>query len=356
VNHALVQLPDLRAHPAEPSGRKPDWVEHLVQAAAGAGEDIAAALGLARTFGVLLPLPGRGDTAGRWAVLSALGRANLTVARVFEAHTDAIAILAEAGADVAVDAARDLAYGVFAAEGPDEPLRAAEPDRSGGAFRLSGVKPWCSLGGALDIGLVTAHVPGGRQLFRVELQQPSVVAEPMSGWVARGLRTVTSTSLRFDATPAQPVGGVDWYLTRPGFSWGGIGVAACWYGGGLGLQQRLTETAKVDALRALHIGNVDAALYAADAVLAWAATAIDRGEATGAAGELLALRTRAVVVDAVERTISEVGHALGPAPLAFDEDHARRVADLALYLRQHHAERDLAALGHATCGQLDPGS
>jgi len=35
----------------------------------------------------------------------------------------------------------------------------------------------------------------------------------------------------------------------------------------------------------------------------------------------------------------------GPGPLATDEDHARRVADLELYLRQWHAERDQAALG-----------
>jgi hypothetical protein len=53
------------------------------------------------------------------------------------------------------------------------------------------------------------------------------------------------------------------------------------------------------------------------------------------------------VADAVERTLTQVGHALGPAPLAFDEEHARRVADLQLYVRQHHAERDLAALGRA---------
>jgi hypothetical protein len=45
--------------------------------------------------------------------------------------------------------------------------------------------------------------------------------------------------------------------------------------------------------------------------------------------------------------LERVGHALGPAPLARDERHARRVADLQLYLRQHHAERDEAALGRA---------
>ena len=50
---------------------------------------------------------------------------------------------------------------------------------------------------------------------------------------------------------------------------------------------------------------------------------------------------------AAEEVIIRAGHALGPAPLALDERHARRIADLSLYLRQHHAERDEAALGRA---------
>ncbi|HEY2199001.1 MAG TPA: acyl-CoA dehydrogenase, partial [Mycobacterium sp.] len=32
-------------------------------------------------------------------------------------------------------------------------------------------------------------------------------------------------------------------------------------------------------------------------------------------------------------------------PLCLDEQHARAVADLTVYVRQSHAERDLAALG-----------
>ena len=45
--------------------------------------------------------------------------------------------------------------------------------------------------------------------------------------------------------------------------------------------------------------------------------------------------------------LARTGHALGPAPLTLDDTHARRVADLTVYLRQHHAERDVAALGRA---------
>lgn len=56
---------------------------------------------------------------------------------------------------------------------------------------------------------------------------------------------------------------------------------------------------------------------------------------------------RAVVARAVDDTLTHVAHALGPAPLAQDADHAKRVADLGLYVRQHHAERDDASLGGA---------
>ena len=54
---------------------------------------------------------------------------------------------------------------------------------------------------------------------------------------------------------------------------------------------------------------------------------------------------RQVVALAAEDVLRRAAHALGPGPLATDEDHARRVADLELYLRQWHAERDQAALG-----------
>jgi len=319
----------------------PGWARELVEACRSCGEDVDAALKLAEHYGRLLPLPGGGQTLQRWAVLAAASEHNLTVGRVLEAHADALAILAEAGAS-----APDGTWGVFAAEAAPHRLEASD---AGGGVMLTGVKPWCSLAGKLDAALVTAHVDGERQLFRVSLRDPSVTPEPAEAWAARGLRNVTSASVRFDGTPAQPVGPPGWYLTRPGFAWGGMGVAACWHGGARGLQATLERRSagRDGDLAALHVGFVDSDLHAAEAVLAAAAAATDVGRAEGAAGDILGLRVRAVVASAVERTIRQVGHALGPAPLAFDEDHARRVADLELYVRQHHAERDLARLGRA---------
>ncbi|WP_349259802.1 acyl-CoA dehydrogenase [Jatrophihabitans sp.] len=322
----------------------PDWSTEFCSAVDAARDDVAAGLELARTFGRSFPAPGSGATAVRWRLLALAGSIDLTAARILEAHTDALAILAEAG-----EPPPDGTWGVFAAEMPNVHLDATGADD---ATTLTGTKPWCSLGGVLDHALVTAHTPDGRRLFAVDLHQPSVTADDPARWVARGLAHVTSAPVTFDATPARPVGAAGWYLERDGFAWGGLGVAACWYGGALGLYRTLAAALdrKDGDLARLHVGTVDAALHGAAATLAQAAAAVDRGEARGPAGELLALRVRAVVADAVERTLRQVGHALGPAPLAFDDEHARRVADLELYVRQHHAERDLAALGTARRG------
>ena len=85
---------------------------------------------------------------------------------------------------------------------------------------------------------------------------------------------------------------------------------------------------------------------AAAAVLETTAARADAGPREGDVPPgHLAARARQVVADAAEEVLTRVGHGLGPGPLAHEPEHGRRVADLGLYLRQHHAERDQAALG-----------
>ena len=57
------------------------------------------------------------------------------------------------------------------------------------------------------------------------------------------------------------------------------------------------------------------------------------------------MRVRAIVESAAALTLDRVGRALGATPLATDAAHTVAVSDLLVYLRQSHAERDLAALG-----------
>ena len=263
--------------------------------------------------------------------LATLAADDLGVARAVEPHLDAVSILTQAGVTVP-----DGALGVFAAEGPGEPLRFA-------AGVLNGTKPWCSLASELDAALVTATLDDGqRQLFAVSLRHPGVEVE-RGAWHARGLVEIPSGPVQFTDVPAEPVGDPGWYLSRPGFAWGGVGVAACWYGGAVAIARTVFAAAaeRTSPFLAMHLGAIDANLEDARRSLTEAAALID----AGADGTLFAKRVRATVARVAEDVIDRAGHALGPAPLALDAKHAKRVADLALYLRQHHAEKDQASLG-----------
>ncbi len=281
------------------------------------------------------------------------GARDLGLARAIEPHLDAVSILAQAAAaGFGPGPAAGRSYGVFASEAPGGAL-AAVPVADGWA--VEGTKQWCSLARTLDRALVTAtSAAGERMLFDVDLGAPGVEVLD-ADWGARGLTEIPSGPVRFDTVPAIPVGPAGWYLSRPGFHWGGIAVAACWMGGALGLARdlRTALTARSREFQLAHLGAVDIAIGSASLVLARAAGAIDDGEARGADARVLSYRVRGAVAAAADDVIRRVGRALGPAPLV-ERSHAKRVADLELYLRQHHAERDDAALGAALLGEEAP--
>ena len=340
-------------------------LDSLHERAVTAAGDRSAEFEIARELG--RASPGR-RTRAAFDVLATLAAADVTVARVVEPHLDALGILAECPERVDLDAigANDSStWGVFAAEASG--LRLDAREAPGGGWVLTGTKPWCSLADELSHALVTAHTPAGRRLFAVALQQPGVVAHP-ERWAARGLPRVPSGPVDFTEVPAVAVGAAGWYLDRPGFERGGVGVAACWYGGAVGLARRARVAVRLrpdDDIAALHLGRVGAALLAARSVLADAARALDewgddaaddgRDEdpATGPVGDhdpgrdaaLLAQLIRSVVRRECELVLRECAHLLGPAPYATEPEVAARAADLELYLRQDHAERDEARAG-----------
>lgn len=289
-----------------------------------------------------LPLPGGGCTQQRWSRLAALAEIDLVAGRLAEAHTDAVAILSELhGPPVRPG----QLWGVWAAEAPGRRVRA---ERRAGSTVLNGLKAWCSGAGRCTHALVTAHLEGGRRrLFAVALNDPGVHRHP-GRWRNAGMRGSDTRTVEFSAVPAVAVGAPGDYLTRPGFWHGAIGVAACWLGGARAVAEALYRAAAGadDEHTLAHLGAVDAALAAADAMLARAAGHVDADplNATGSA-ELWARRTRTVAETAADEAIRRSSRALGPGPLCHDETHAQAIADLSVYVRQSHAERDLAVLG-----------
>lgn len=318
----------------------PDLLHHdvPVPCAAVVGGRLRALLAAGRLD---LPLPGGGDTSRRWAELAALGRDDLALARLAEGHTDAVAILAESGRSARPGAL----YGVWA----------ARPGGAGADLRhdvLDGTVRFCSGAHLVDRALVVADTPTGRVLVDVAVEPPQSRPDPES-WNTPAMAAADTLDVWFDRVPVGPdgvVGGSDWYVTRPGFAVGGGGVAAVWWGGAAGLLHRAVAhlPAAPDAHQLAHLGELDALLSAADALLDRTAARID-ADPTGDHA-LGVARVRCAVERVVRETLDRVPRMLGPGPLSGDAELARTLADLGIYVRQHHGERDHAALGSAVLG------
>ena len=123
-----------------------------------------------------------------------------------------------------------------------------------------------------------------------------------------------------------------------------------WLGGAIGAARMvlhyLGTKGSVDAHQAAALAEAVSSCEAMQAVLDVAADAIDADpddRARDAATRTL--HVRRVVEVGASGVLRACGRASGSSPLVFDRAHARRAADLAVYLRQHHAGRDLERLG-----------
>jgi alkylation response protein AidB-like acyl-CoA dehydrogenase len=289
-----------------------------------------------------LPLPGHGQTRVRWAGLAALAEEDLSLARLGEGHADAVAILDELNAPAPPAGSR---WGVWAARPPGPGLAA---ERRDDGWRLDGTKQYCSGARVCTHVLVTAGTADGGRLFAARTGDEGV--RPLPGtWPAVGMAGSDTLDVRFASVPADPVGPPGGYTDRPGFSHGGCGVAACWYGGARAVARPLLAAARerdIGPHGFAHLGAVDIALRTAAAALETAAGEVDDDPLDRKdAGARRALRLRTLVEAVATEVLDRVGRALGAGPLCHDARHARAAADLPVYLRQHHAERDLETLG-----------
>lgn len=286
-----------------------------------------------------LPLPGHGKTALRHQSLVALGRENLSLARLAEAHYDAVAILAEAGRRPAPDAI----YGVWASEVAGCPLRFDAVQNV-----IQGAKMFCSGAGLIDRALITVGPPQS-MLFEIDLRgQGHRLRYDDSAWKTTAFAETQTSTVFFDAVAASTlnlVGEEDWYARRPGFWHGACGPAACWAGGAIGLVDYAARQSRADPHTLAHLGAMQAAAWAMQAFLTVAGDQIDEDPYDPLRANIRALTVRHLIEQACTETLRRLSRAHGPRPLAMDACISRRYQELDLYLRQCHAERDLEVLG-----------
>lgn len=296
----------------------------------------------------VLPPPGGGQTLQRWQALSAVAAHDLSMAKLYEGHTDALTVLGELS-QPSLAPPRSV-WGLWAAEAADMRVL-IEPDAAAGAgrIRLNGVKPWCSGAASVSHGLLTAwQGDDGKQLVAVSMRQPCIAVRSAS---RQAVGMSASVDVVFDGARAERVGQPGEYLSRPGFWQGGAGIAACWHGGATSLASVLQQAvAKARSLssqppsfREAALGRVEVALTASAALMREAAQWIDAHPRDDASA--LAWRVRLSAEGAAKMVLDTGGAALGATPFCRDARFARKAADLPVFIRQSHGERDFAALG-----------
>ena len=193
----------------------------------------------------------------------------------------------------------------------------------------------------------------------VELKQPGISIDT-SRWKAVGMAGSMSVNVTFDGAHGRRVGQCGQYLSRAGFWQGGAGLAACWYGGAVGiactLRASLADSSRDSAstgasagagassgYKLAALGQMELALMETAATLRQAAAWIDAYPELDASR--VAITARLSAEKCARRVIEQAGKAMGATPFCLNEKFARAVADLPVFIRQTHADKDFAALG-----------
>ena len=311
-----------------------------------------------------LPIPGAGHTLARWQALAKVAACDLSLVKLFEGHTDALAILQELDAQNLLGCIAGRKHGcwaVWASEAPPGRVTLTE-GASPETVQLTGIKHWCSGALSVDFALLTAWQDDGSgpHLVALPLAQTGVNVVP-DAWQAVGMAASGSFDVQLTRAAGWRVGQPGAYLSRPGFWHGGAGIAACWYGGAMGLANSLHQSmvgmpprtggAPRSPFKLAATGRVDVVLRSTALLLIDAARWIDEHPAEDAYST--ALRVRLAAQACAQQVLEDVGRALGPSPFCRNAAFARRAADLPVFIRQCSTDTDFAALGHQVLQQAD---
>ena len=287
-----------------------------------------------------------------FALLRLLGRANLSLARLFEAHVNVVRLVTRYGAPHHIEALtrhcrEGVFYGLWVTDAPGTTLR-----WSGGA--VHGSKGPCSGAGHLRHALVTVNDNGATRMALLDLTGN----EPVESWAARlhGMRASANGTIGLDGTPLPAraiLGEAGDYLREPDFSTGAWRTMAATLGG----MDALLDTVRDQLRRRGHVelplqqARFGAMLIARETarLFTWEAASIAESGMAPVADQVATVNLARIAVEtACLDLIRDAQRALGLAALVRPNPAERLIRDLTTYLRQPAPDLVLteAALHH----------
>lgn len=275
------------------------------------------------------------------SILRILGAADLSFARLFEGHVNAISFVARHGTrkqtdELAQDVQRGELTGVWGAEDAAGLKRIRQPD----GWQLEGRKILASGAGFVKRPLITISSDGGPVIYLLNLAGDENV--DVTGWRALGMRSTATGTVDFTGTTVtadDQIGTPGDYLRQPFFSGGAWRFCAAQ----LGAIERLVELYRDQLLvrgrggDPYQLERLAQCAAAAGTALFWVEEAARRfgdeslePEGVVAFANLTRMVTERAALDVMER----VQRGLGLSAFIRPHPAERICRDLATYLRQ----------------------
>ena len=280
-------------------------------------------------------------TMAAFEALRMLGRANLSVARLFEGHMNAVKLVQlYAGPDLLLETwelvERGGLLGVWGADAVGNPLTAAVQNDP---FTLSGAKRFASGLGLVQRAVVTVPADDGVQLLLVPVDEPD--RSDRHGWSMSGMRATQSGTYDFTGiilAARNRLGRPGDYFIEPFFEGGIWRYCAAHLGGAEALYYEL-RAALVASNRAgdpHQESRLETAAIARETDRLWIMRSAAGVEAAGATppAATLSLLAREVTETSCRTVLDQVERALGMAAFIEGSTVERMRRDLALFLCQ----------------------
>jgi len=344
---ALVPPPDYAAlaTPARVLERLAAVVPEIQARAARLDQDgafPAQDLALLRDLGALEVFGGQSATALELAqALRLVGRANLSLGRLFEGHVNGARLVAWCGdASQRRRLTQDLAHGRLFGVWNTEPAPGVRIRNSAAGLVLQGVKSFASGAGHIHRAVVTARTPAGERRMVLADGADPARADP-SGWRVRGMKATASGLYDLTDLPANRetlLGKAGDYEREPRFSAGAWRFAAVQVGG---VERILTLVrdhlaAFPDRGNMVHRARFGAAVIAARSAWMWVREGAQRAEDPVAGPDEIALvlMARRAVESAGLEVMETAARLVGTRAFFTDDPIDLACRDLGLYLRQ----------------------
>ncbi|MCW6509425.1 acyl-CoA dehydrogenase [Hyphomicrobiales bacterium BP6-180914] len=275
------------------------------------------------------------------AVLRLVGGADLSIARLYEGHVNAIALVRRYGTATQLERlARDVADGSLAGVWGADDATGLWAEDIGGSWQLKGRKILASGAGFVTRPLVTARTDAGQVMLLPRLEAGE--RADVSGWTAQGMRSTATGSVDFSGMvldAEQVLGSPGDFMRQPHFSGGAWRFCAVH----LGAAERLVDLLREhlvsrgrdgDPYQQQRIAQCVAATTTASFWIADAARRLSDETADPIATVAFVNLTRMVTERAALDVLEAVHRGIGLAAFVRPHPVERIARDLSTYLRQ----------------------